>query len=219
MNGYGVRDSIGAFALAAVGAALRGDPLPALVPDPPDRIANADELAGAYFSDEGERVDLAADGDGLQLRAGPVAVHLERRPDEADAFALPHPALDRYLLRVERAADGRPSALTHGPTRYRAEGAFADVAVVHAPAWDAFPGLYRADAPWNAVLRVYIRHGGLWCTWPGEDEEDELTPVGDGWFALGDPALPRRCRFADIVEGRAQTVGYNGAMLSRSFEA
>ena len=219
MNGYGVRDSIAAFALAAVGAALAVDALPPLVPDPPDRIANAVDLAGAYVSDEGERVDLAVDGEGLVLRSGPLAVRLERRPEEEDVFAIPHPALDRYLLRVERAANERPSALTHGPARYRAEGAIAEVAVVHAPAWDAFPGLYRADAPWNAVLRVYTRHGCLWCTWPGADDEYELTPVGDEWFALGDPALPRRCRFGDIVEGRAQTVDYNGAVLSRSFEA
>jgi D-alanyl-D-alanine carboxypeptidase len=219
MNGYGVREALGTFALAAVAAALRGEPPPEPVPDPPDRIADAEELAGTYVQEGREPLALEADGGGLVLRTGPLAVRLERRPEEADAFAIPHPALDRYLLRVERGADGRPSALTHGPVWCRREGAATDPVEVHAPSWDAFPGLYRADAPWNAAFRVYLRQGRLWCTWPSDDEEFELTPVDDGWFALGDPALPRRCFFGDVVDGRARSVDYNGAALSRSFEA
>jgi CubicO group peptidase (beta-lactamase class C family) len=216
MNGDGRREPLGAFSLEAVAAALRGEPLPTWEPLT-DAVADADELTGTYRSDE-RMVVLEADGGGLVLRTGPLAVRLEPWPDEADAFAVPHPALDRYLLRVERADDGRPSALTHGPARYLGEGAYAYQDVLHDASWDAFPGLYRADAPWAAAARVYLRWGRLWLTWPSEGEEFLLTPLDDGWFALGEPALPHRCRFGDVVDGLAQTIEYNGASLSRSFD-
>ena len=217
LNGSGDRKSLGTFAAVAVAAALRGDGVPdAAREEPRDRIADADAIAGRFVA--GDRsLELEPVDDGLMLRSGPVAVRLERWPDEPDTFAVPHPGFDRFLLRVER-ADGRPSALTHGPDRYEREGATAFAGLGHDPAWDAYPGLYRADGPWNAALRVYLRGGRLWCTWPSDGEELELTPVGDGWFAVGDPVLPRRCRFADEVGGLAQSIEYDGAVLSRSFD-
>ena len=38
----------------------------------------------------------------MVLRAGPLAVRLERWGTEPDVFAVPHPAFDQYLLRVVR---------------------------------------------------------------------------------------------------------------------
>jgi hypothetical protein len=54
--------------------------------------------------------------------------------------------------------------------------------------------------------------------WPSDGEEHELRALADGWLSVGDPALPRRCRFDDVVDGLAQTVEYDGARLSRSFD-
>jgi hypothetical protein len=220
MNGEGVRGTLGSVAIATVVAALRGEPFPDVPVDRSDRIFDADELAGVYASG-GRSIVLEPDAGGLVLRAGPLAVRLEPWPDATDTFAVPHPALDLHLLRVERDGDARPSALTHGPAWYgRADRVQAseDVRLADDADRGRYPGLYRADGPWNAAIRIYLRRGRLWFTRPTEGVEFELSLLDDGWFAVGDPKLPRRCRFADVVEGLAQTIEYNGALLSRSFE-
>ena len=108
--------------------------------------------------------------------------------------------------------------VSHGPRWYGREGAVLDVEPPVTPGWAAFAGLYRSDAPWVRVITVYERRGLLFAAWPADGEEHELTALPQGWFAVGDPALPRRARFLDMVEGRAQTLEYNGALLTRSFE-
>ena len=47
---------------------------------------------------------------------------------------------------------------------------------------------------------------------------DERRAAEVEWLAVGDPALPRRARFLEMVDGRAQTMEYNGAVLTRSFD-
>ena len=88
--------------------------------------------------------------------------------------------------------------------------------------WRAFPGLYRNDDPWCPTLRVVLRKGRLALQWPVElsDEEGdaELVPLGDGWFAVGEPWQPRRIRFDRIVDGGAAIAEFNGGYWFRSFE-
>lgn len=216
LNGYGVREALGSFALATVAAAVRGDPLPDVVPaDPPDHVPDAGAVAGRFIAAD-RALDLEAADGGLLLRSGPVAIRLERWPDEPDTFAVPHPAFDRYLLRLIRDERGRAIGLTHGPARYDREGErpHGDAGATATP----FGGLYRADGPWTRAIRVYEREGRLFAMWPSDGEEHELRPLADGWFAVGDPALPRRCRFDDLVDGLTQTLEYDGASLSRSFD-
>jgi CubicO group peptidase (beta-lactamase class C family) len=216
LNGYGIREALGSFALATVAAAVRGEPMPDLVPaDPPDRVPNAGAIAGRFIA--GDRtLDLDADDGGLLLRSGPVSVRLERWPDEPDTFAVPHPAFERHLLRLVRDEGGEATGLTHGPTRYGREGGEPpDGADVTA---GPFGGLYRGDGPWTRAIRVYERGGRLFAMWPSDGREHELRALADGWFAVGDPALPRRCRFDDVVDGLTQTLEYDGARLSRSFD-
>jgi D-alanyl-D-alanine carboxypeptidase len=216
LNGYGVREALGRFALATVAAAVRGEPLPDVVPaDPPDHVPDAGPIAGRFIA--GDRaLDLGAADGGLLLRSGSVSVRLERWPDEPDTFAVPHPAFDRYLLRLVRDDRGEAVGLTHGPARYDREGERprSDAEATAGP----FGGLYRADGPWTRAIRVYERGGRLFAMWPSDGEEHELISLADGWFAVGDPALPLRCRFGDVVDGLAQTLEYDGASLSRSFD-
>ena len=218
LNGYGMRDALGSYALSAVAAAVGARPLHDPVqPEPPERIADADSIAGRF--DGGDRtIELDAADGGLVLRSGPLAVRLERWPDDADIFAVPHPAFDRHLLRVVRDQTGAVLGVSHGPRWYGREDALLDEEPPVTPGWDAFTGLYRSDAPWVRVVTVYERRGSLFAAWPASGEEYELSPLPQGWFAVGDPALPRRARFLDMVEGRAQTLDYNGAILTRSFE-
>ena len=90
------------------------------IPPAPTAIANAAAFAGTYVGDR--EIELVATEDGLRLRDGAIGVELERWPDVADAFLVPHPARDRYLLRVLRDADGAVTELVHGPDRFAPAG-------------------------------------------------------------------------------------------------
>jgi len=216
-NGGGPKEALTDQAIAGVRAALAGD-APAPMPHPlaPTSIEHAAELAGRY---EGARpIQLEATGDRLRLVDGPVGVALERWADERDVFLVPHPGLDRFLLRVHRDGDGSIRELTHGPDRFAPEGIVLEPGPTHEPSWEAFAGVYRSNDPWAPVLRVFLRAGRLWLTWPSEGTEDELDPLGDGTFAVGERWVPRRVRFDDVIEGFAAVAHYNGGRWYRSFE-
>jgi hypothetical protein len=217
-NGSGAKDVLGAFALAAVRAAVSGEELPE-VPDvpAPDAVPDAQAFAGTYRAGE-QIVRLDPEDGRLVLRTGPLAVRLERVAEEPDLFLAPHPALERHALRVHRDADGVVVGLTRGPVWLARDDAAPPESVGHPAAWEAYPGLYRADTPWLRALRVYLRLGRLFLFEPASCEEHQLTPLEGGWFAVGDPALPRRARFLDVIEGRAQTLESDAALLTRSFE-
>jgi hypothetical protein len=78
--------------------------------------------------------------------------------------------------------------------------------------------VYRSNDPWSPVLRVFLRAGRLWLLWPSEGLEEELDPLEDGSFAVGERWTPRRLRFEEVVEGRATIAVYNGGRWYRSFE-
>jgi hypothetical protein len=71
------------------------------------------------------------------------------------------------------------------------------------------------------VLWIVLRKGRLAILWPtsaGDEEGGDLTPLDDGSFAIGDPALPRRVRFEGDVRGLTATTVVNGGRWYRSFE-
>ena len=84
--------------------------------------------------------------------------------------------------------------------------------------WPSQIGFYRSNDPWGAAVRVYERKGSLFAMWPSDGEELELTPLEDGWFAVGDPRTPRRGRFGDPIDGVFQSFAVNGGLAYRSFE-
>jgi D-alanyl-D-alanine carboxypeptidase len=216
-NGGGDKKPLMRYALTATRAAVAGAPVePAAHPDAPTRI-DAPELVGVYHGDR--RIELEATADGLRLKDGPLGVPLERWPgrDVADAFLVPHPAWDRYLLRALRNEAGTVTELVHGPRRFRRDHADEDEPEAP-PAWSAFPGLYRSNNLWSPVLRVFVRAGRLWLLWPSNGVEEELVPLGDGSFAVGETWKPERIRFDREVEGLATLVEFNAGRWYRSFE-
>ncbi len=216
MNGGGSKDAMATYALSAVAAAIRGEPLPSAEhPPAPDAVVDATSLAGAYAGEE-RAWDLDAQDGGLVVRAGPLAVRLERW--DTDVFAVPHPALDKHLLRIVRDAEGAAVGLTHGTAAMRREGVPQPEASPTPPAHAAYAGLYRSNNPWDPTVRVYERAGRLFAMWPAEGDESELIALEDGWFAVGEPWRPMRVRFGDIVQGAAQTFELNGGYAYRSFE-
>ena len=220
LNGHGDRLGTVGYALDAVGAAIRGDALPEVTfPDDPAKIEDATDYAGTYHAGEREARIEARDG-GLVLTDGEVEAVLEREPltdgRYHDRFLVVHDDLDRYPLVFERGPDGRVVAATHGPAwftrdaRERASAPPDDVA--------RFEGLYRSHDPWEPVIRVYERNGRLLVSlWNGE-EEWQLSQLEGGWYAAGDPAMPRRLRFLGDADGRALVLEFNGGRWYRSNE-
>jgi D-alanyl-D-alanine carboxypeptidase len=215
-NGEGDKAKLVDAALDAVRAAIDGELLPTATFPPATAIPNASELAGSYAGERTIRLEPADVG--LRLVDGPLGVILERWPETEDAFLVPTPTWDRYLLRVLRDSDREIAELVHGPDRFAPAGRDLAPAPEHPETWNAFPALYRSNDPWAPVARVFLRSGKLWLCWPPEGVEQELVPLGDGMFGVGDPRLPRRARFDDVLDGRAAVLRYNGGRWYRSFE-
>jgi len=224
-NGYGNRSGVAEYALAAVRASLAGDPLPeAAMPRDLEVHPRAGDFAGTYTGDRRTLEIAVEEGDRLRLKVGPLGVVLQQDPLEApgDAFLVPHGSLDRYLLRFHRDPGGRVVEAFHGDEWFRGEAYHGPEPEPHPAGWEAFPGVYRSNVPWAEVMRIVLRKGRLAQIWPREGEfggEDELTPLEDGWFAVGATWTPRRIRFDRILDGKAAVAEYNGSRLYRSFES
>jgi CubicO group peptidase (beta-lactamase class C family) len=222
LNGQGDRLQTAGYALDAVGAAIRGEELPAVThPPDPAAVEDAADYEGQY-RDGGRAVRVAASGDRLVLREGDVEAVLEREPlggpgVDRDRFHVVHGSLDRYQL-VFRRRGGRVVEAVHGPSLLRREGHDAPEAPPSPDPWRGLEGVYRSNDPWSPVLRVFARAGRLHVLEPGQGEEHELTPLEDGWFAAGDPELPRRIRFDGDTDGLASVAEYNGGRWYRSNE-
>ena len=219
-NGSGEKVELTQYAIDVVRATIAGAPItPMPHPPAPTALPRARELAGRYVGPR--TIDLEATSDGIRMIDGAVGVALERWPDdeeEAEVYLVPHPALDRYFLRVARDGDGGVREIAHGPDRFAPQGRTLDAAPAHEPSWEAFVGLYRSNDPWAAAMRVFLRAGRLWLMWPEEGPEAPLDPLPDGSFAVGERWQPKRIRFDDVVDGRAVVARYNGGRWYRSFE-
>ena len=212
-NGSGDKAKLVDASLDAVRASLAGKELPPTPSFDPRDIEQASPLAGAY---SGERsIELVADATRLRLIEADVSVELQRWGDEKDAFCVPHPSWDRFLLRVLRGADGEVTELVHGPQRFAPPGRDLDMSTVVPPEWADYPGTYRSNDPWASVMVIFSRAGALWLLWPPDGIESPLSDLGDGTFAVGEEWQPQRLRFEDVVEGRPSIAWYNGGRWYR----
>ncbi len=220
LNGDGDRTETVRFALDAVRAAIRGEPLPGLTdPDDPALVPNAGRYAGAYRGD-GRTIEVAAVGGRLMFREADIEATLSR--DGTDRFLVEHPSLDRFHLRFGRDGDGRVVEAFHGPDWLRGDGYTGPEPGPHPPEWEAYPGVYRSNDPWMPVLRIVLRKGRLvrLATFAWEEEDElALLPLDGSTFRVGDEEWrPDRMRFDRIVEGKATRAVYDGGSWYRSFE-
>jgi hypothetical protein len=226
-NGSGSKEHLVNYALDAVRACTAEAPLPEVwSPPEPTSIPEAEAFAGEYIDPEGGDVlRIQTDADGLRIAIGEASGRLERDPLTAlvgDQFLVVHPELERFPIRFGRGQDGRPQEAFHGNRWFRSERYDGQPPESAPQEWLAYPGLYRNDDPWMPTLRVVLRKGSLALQFPVElsDEagESELQPLADGWFAAGEPWVPRRVRFDRLVDGKAVIAEFNGGRWYRSFE-
>ncbi len=208
-NGDGGKRDVVRYALAAVRAALAGgEPPPEWVPPAQTAIPDAAAFAGHYEGDDGRRLDVEAEADGLRCRSvpSPFGWNATRSPTRTMSSSVPHPALERFALEFRRDDAGRVVEAFHGETWFRGERYEGPEPGDPPAAWRAMTGTYRSTNAWAPLLRVLLRKGRLWLDWPvgWSDEEGEawLTPLEDGWFAVGDAWTPRRIRFDGDLDGR-----------------
>jgi CubicO group peptidase (beta-lactamase class C family) len=224
-NGGGSKLGLARASLDAIRASL-SDAAPPDPWSPPaaTSIPGAEAFVGEYRSEGGDTLTVRVEADGLGVRLRDVDARLERDPLDppADTFVVVHPDLELFALRFGRDGEGRVLEAFHGNSWFRGERYDGGEPEPPPEEWRAYPGLYRNDDPWSPTLRIVLRKGRLAMQWPVElsDEEgdDELRPLGDGWFAAGEPWRPRRIRFDRIVDGKAVIAEFNGGRWFRSFE-
>jgi len=227
-NGYGLglRQLVRA-AFACVRASLAGEALPEpIVPPAATAIPKAADYAGTYRGEDGRVFEVEVEGgDGLRLTAGQVSVQLERDPwaEPGDGFLVPHEALERYALVFGRDERGAVVEAFHGGTWFRGANYTGPEPGRVPEEWLRCIGFYRSNDPWAPTLRVVARKGALAISWPNaasdDAEDEELLPLGDGWFAAGEERDPRRIRFLGNGAGNKAVVAeFNGGSWFRSFE-
>jgi hypothetical protein len=224
-NGMGDRRPVVAAALAAVRAGLAGDLLPEpWVPPAPTEIPDGNRFAGKYVGDDGRALVVEPKDDGLVMSVGPVSARLERDPLERphETFLVAHPAFERFPIEFRGDDSGQVVEAFHGDAWFRRERYDGPEPEEPPEAWHRHPGLYRNDDPWSPVLRIVLRKGRLAITWPTDPDDEEggeLVPLDDDWFAVDEPASPRRIRFEGDVNGMSAVTVFNGGRWYRSFES
>ncbi len=223
-NGMGGKAALSDYALSVVAAATRGQALsPSPHPPAPTDVPKAAGFVGRYEAEGGRTFEVTVEeGSSLRYREGPLGVLLERDPlgGPSDVFVLPHPSLDRHALRFGRGTDGRVIEAFHGNDWFKSGAWTGTDPAPHPVEWEAYPGIYRNDDPWSPALVVTLRKRRLVLDWPLDNENSggELTPLDDGWFAVGETWTPRRIRFDRLVDGRTILAEFNAGRWHRSFE-
>jgi hypothetical protein len=216
-NGAGSPHHLAAFALKALVAAQRGDPLPDVpAPISETAIANAADYLGTY--DGTGSVEVVAYGDGIALvRDGETLPLLH--PREGDAFVIDRPGDDRFAVVFQRNEEKAVTGLTHGELWYANDRDTGPRDAETPAAWAAYIGHYRSYNPWFSNLRIVARRGGLHVVFGGH-YETPLTPTDDpAAFILTAPRTPAQTiRFDPIVSGRALALTFaDGTTLTRVF--
>ena len=192
------------FAAQALTAAVAG----AKLPDPPSLAmtkVDGRNYLGSYVGPAGT----------LQFADFPIgfAVIANGRSSamiavDEDLFATRLPGVDVLPIGFVR-KDKKVVAVTYGPDTYVSDGA-AYAVPASDPALARLAGRYQNDSAWNLIVTVAERGGKLWLS-----GFQEMTRTGDLQYRAGDLWSSPRFRFADLMDGRPQTLIMDGSRLER----
>ncbi len=214
VNGPGSPTAVARFALRAVGAAMRGDSMPVL-PEPsnPIRVEEAGRYAGSFTSPSGDTIIFEASGDSLLLVEGGHRWALLPWGDHS--FLGPREKFPLYPLQFAGDSTGM-SEVWYGDQWFTNQRYHGPRTFTYPAAWKAYPGHYRIMQPWEPNFRVVLRKGRLWYVSP-QGSEEEMTPLANGEFRVGDKDSAERLSFGDVVDGQALTANYSGMQYFRYF--
>jgi D-alanyl-D-alanine carboxypeptidase len=227
VNGPGAPVSISHRILTAARAVVTGQPLPEVYADNAPETNPFEAYVGTYRCvSEHPRPSIVVrvSDDALVLVPDDAAdgvIPLKPYWDD-DTFLAIGQAWEIYPVRFERDEAERVIDLIHGPDQYRRTDVDDTPYEPATEGWGAYVGHYRAHNPWATNMRVALRRGKLWLSWPeapdGFDDENLLVPIDESTFRIGDdPALPERIHFTAIADGQALEAVISGGSYYRFF--
>jgi CubicO group peptidase (beta-lactamase class C family) len=193
------------FAVEALTNALAGRPLPA-PPRLDTQLASPAAYVGRY----------SGPGGTFEIRAGkPLMIVADGRSAELEyvggsLFRTLHPAFRRFSLMFDKKGAAVTGA-AWGPNAYARAGS-GGVLAPSDPALAKLAGRYVNDNPWWTGIGTVVERGGkLWL-----GTETPLTRIGDNlWRVEEESWSPERASFADLIDGRPQTLVFSGEKFVR----
>lgn len=195
------------YAVDALRAAAAGKP----VPPPPSLdvpVRNAATYMGRYIGAKGafevrpgNPLTLIADGQSADLQ-----------PWGGDVFRTTHPAFSQFSLKFER-TQGAITGASWGPATYARQGPAVPVPAPAPsnPQLARLAGRYINDNPWFGAMVIVERGGRLWI-----GTETPMTRMGANLWRAGDQSWsPERISFANMIDGRPQTMIFSGEKFAR----
>jgi hypothetical protein len=192
------------FAVDALTNAAAGRPLPA-PPALDAPLAHAAAYVGVYSRPSGA-IEVRA-GSPLTLVANGQSAPLQPWGD--DLFRTSHPAFRQFSLLFER-SKGAITTASWGRLSFARQGTAATVAPSN-PALARLAGRYINDSPWLGAAIIVERGGKLWI-----GTETPMIRIGDNLWRIGDESWsPERASFANVIDGRPQTLILSGEKFLR----
>jgi D-alanyl-D-alanine carboxypeptidase len=211
MGSGGLDGPLVQWAIHAVAAALRNQPLPDPPARPePDQVANAGDYTGVYTSG-GKTVEFVAAGNRLQLQREGARVALTRLGN--DIFRLPgDPSAFPFVFGRDK---GKVVEVAHGPDWYTNLSYAGPKQFEEPPEYSAYVGRYVNHNPEQGEVRIFVRKGKLMMA-AGLGAGSPLVPLAPGVFRPATPDYnPERIRFDTVVEGQALRLLDSGMPMYR----
>jgi len=192
------------FAVQALAAAEAGQP----IPDPPpleSPVKQPGDYVGRYAS--GARAFEVRAGGGLTIASNGKEAALEPAGD--DLFVTSHPDFRNFTVKFDRSAKVVTAAYW-GPETFVRDGATMHLPPGN-PEMARLAGTYINDSPWLGTSVVVERGGKLWL-----GTETPLAPIGKNLWRAGEESWsPERASFADLMNGKPQTLVLSGVEFAR----
>lgn len=153
---------------------------------------------GSFEIRPGAPLTILADGQSAELQSW-----------GGESFRTAHPRFRAFTLLFDRRATGVAGA-AWGPATFVREGVTIRPAAPD-PALTPLAGRYKNPSPWWRTITIVEREGRLWI-----GTETPLSRISENlWRAGSDSWSPERVSFADMVDGRPQTLIFSGERFRR----
>jgi len=192
------------FAVDALTNAVAGRPVPA--PPPLDvPLANALSYIGSYSGPAGafevrpgNPLTIVADGRSASLQ-----------PWGGEIFRTAHPSFRAFSIMFDRRGSSVTGA-SWGSASYIRAGSAAKLPASD-PALAKLAGRYVNDSPWIGMAQVVERGGRLWL-----GTEVAMERISGNLWRVGEASWsPERASFANLIDGRPQTLIFSGEKFAR----